>query len=157
MSRQVQPHARLLRSGRFSERGRPYIVTAVTWRRERIFVDLRLGRLVVRALRFEADRERAQTLAYVVMPDHLHWLFELACDEPLHRIIQGVKSYSAWTINQARGTAGAKVWQPGFHDHAVRREEDLRALARYIVANPLRAGIVDDIGRYPLWDAAWLE
>ena len=31
-----------------------------------------------------------------------------------------------------------------------------RAAARYIVANPLRAGLVKQIGDYPLWDAIWL-
>jgi hypothetical protein len=29
-------------------------------------------------------------------------------------------------------------------------------MARYIIANPLRAGLVDRIGDYPLWDAMWL-
>lgn len=26
-----------------------------------------------------------------------------------------------------------------------------------MVANPLRANLVDTIGDYPLWDAAWLD
>ncbi|MGH8412134.1 MAG: REP-associated tyrosine transposase, partial [Pseudomonas sp.] len=38
----------------------------------------------------------------------------------------------------------------------IRRDEDLPAVARYIVANPLRAGLVEKIGDYPLWDAVWL-
>jgi len=29
-------------------------------------------------------------------------------------------------------------------------------IARYIVANPLRAGLVSRVGDYPLWDACWL-
>jgi len=48
------------------------------------------------------------------------------------------------------------VWQPGFHDHALRKEEDVRAVARYVVANPLRAGLVQRIGDYPHWNAIWL-
>lgn len=48
------------------------------------------------------------------------------------------------------------VWQRTYHDHALRREEDLRAAARYVVANPLRAGLAEGIGDYPFWDAAWL-
>ena len=46
--------------------------------------------------------------------------------------------------------------QDGYHDHALRQEEDLRAVARYIIANPVRAGLVERIGDYPHWDAAWL-
>jgi hypothetical protein len=38
----------------------------------------------------------------------------------------------------------------------VRRQQDMRALARYVIANPLRAGLVESIGDYPLWDAIWL-
>lgn len=48
------------------------------------------------------------------------------------------------------------VWQRGFHDHALRREEDLRAVACYIVGNPLRAGLVQHVGDYPLWDTIWI-
>jgi putative transposase len=33
----------------------------------------------------------------------------------------------------------------------------LRNLARYVVANPLRAGLVDSIRDYPHWDAVWLD
>jgi hypothetical protein len=29
-------------------------------------------------------------------------------------------------------------------------------LARYVVANPVRAGLVQRVGQYPHWDAIWL-
>jgi hypothetical protein len=32
----------------------------------------------------------------------------------------------------------------------------LRDIARYIIANPLRAGLAESIGDYPHWDAIWL-
>jgi hypothetical protein len=48
------------------------------------------------------------------------------------------------------------LWQTGYHDRAIRDGEDLLPFARYIVANPLRAGLVEKIGDYPLWDASWL-
>jgi REP element-mobilizing transposase RayT len=46
--------------------------------------------------------------------------------------------------------------QRAFYDHALRQDEDVQGVARYIVANPLRAGLVENIGDYPLWDAIWL-
>jgi len=67
----------------------------------------------------------------------------------LSAVMQSVKGLSAKKI-------GRPIWQDGFHDHALRREEDLKATARYIVANPLRAGLVERIGDYPHWDAIWL-
>jgi hypothetical protein len=45
----------------------------------------------------------------------------------------------------------------GFHDHALHRDEDLKNLGLYVVANPLRAGLVKSLGDYPHWDAIWLR
>jgi REP element-mobilizing transposase RayT len=88
------------------------------------------------------------------MPDHLHWLIQLQ-DGSLDRLMQRFKSRSAKRVNARLGTDG-QVWQKGYHDHAVRVEDDIRQLARYVVANPVRAGLVRRVGDYPLWDAIWL-
>jgi REP element-mobilizing transposase RayT len=87
------------------------------------------------------------------MPDHWHGLLQLEGDGPLAGVMQNAK---ARAVNLARGRGGT-VWMPGFHDHALRHERDLLPCARYIVANPLRAGLVDRLGRYPYWDAVWLD
>ncbi len=146
-------HGRDLRKGRLSQSGRIYLITTVTQQRKPLFTDIFLGRIVVNVLRNESSR--VKTLAYVVMPDHLHWLIQLEADVPLGVVMQAVKSVSSHRINKSLGWKGC-VWQPRYHDHAVRREENIRALARYVIANPLRAGLVDTIGDYPLWDAIWL-
>ena len=44
----------------------------------------------------------------------------------------------------------------GYYDHAIRKEEDIKGLAHYIIANPLRAGLVTNINDYPHWDAVWM-
>ncbi len=67
----------------------------------------------------------------------------------LSRVVGAVKNVTAHQL-------GRRLWQAGFHDHGVRAEEDLRSMARYIVANPLRAGLVERLGDYPHWDARWL-
>ena len=46
--------------------------------------------------------------------------------------------------------------QRDFYDHAVRNDEALFEIARYIVANPLRAKLVDSVADYPHWYARWL-
>ena len=56
----------------------------------------------------------------------------------------------------AMGSSRRKIWQRGFYDRAIRKEDDLVTIARYIVANPLRAGIVKSAGQYSLWDAIWM-
>lgn len=149
-----KPHGAALRKGRCSDTGRAYLLTAVVEGRRPVFADWRIGRLLVAELRAEHESGRVNSLAWVVMPDHLHWLLTLEAGT-LGRLMQKVKSRSAIAIN-ARLHSAERLWQKGYHDHAVRAEEDLQSLARYVVANPLRANLVTSLSDYPLWDAIWL-
>ena len=150
------PHSRALRKGRYSSPHQIYLVTTVTQGRAPLFLEFPLGRCLVQALRHQQQCGAAETLAFVVMPDHLHWLFRLGTGHDLSSMVGFTKRMSADHINRQLGRPGRPVWQRGFHDHAVRREEEIRRLARYLVANPLRAGLVEHVGAYPLWDAVWL-
>ena len=69
--------------------------------------------------------------------------------DSLSQCVQRLKSLSSKALQSA-------LWQKGFHDRAVRKEEDLAAIARYIVYNPVRAGLVHKVGAYPHWDAVWI-
>ncbi|MGE8064328.1 REP-associated tyrosine transposase [Pseudomonas sp. NPDC089569] len=147
-------HAHRLRTGRYSAAGQVYLITTVVQKREPVFASFEQGRIVVDAFRKAQQEDLVLSLAWVVMPDHFHWLFELK-DSTLTCVMARTKSRIAVALNRSIGREGA-LWQHGFHDRAIRREEDLQAVARYIVANPLRAGLVKKIGDYPLWDAVWL-
>jgi len=151
--RNTKPHGRNLRTGRASEPGHIYLVTCVTDQRQPVFSDWRCGRLLVRVLMQE--QQRTETLAYVIMPDHLHWLMQLKEDVPLDKVMRGVKCISSDQINRLLSRSG-RLWQAGYHNRALRTTDNLVAAARYVVANPLRTGLVEKIGDYPLWDAAWL-
>ena len=144
----LKPRGSQLRRGRHSEPGRLYLITAATLNREQVFSELINARWVVQTLKNEASAYHVQTWAYVVMPDHLHWLMQLN-EENLSTVVGRVKRVSAARL-------GRRVWQSGFHDRAVRQEEDLRAMARYVIANPVRAGLVESVADYPHWDAIWL-
>jgi REP element-mobilizing transposase RayT len=137
-----------LRKGRHSQPGQIYLVTTTTRHREKVFADFAAARMLIGVLRAESAFSGSKTLAFVVMPDHLHWLFQLGQGE-LSAVVARIKSISARRL-------GRPVWQAGYHDRAVRREEDLPTLARYVVANPIRAGLVPRAGLYPHWDAVWL-
>lgn len=138
-----------LRKGRFSQTGLVYHITTVTQNRSPHFSSLVNGRKVVQQLMALHAEGRAQTLCYVVMPDHLHWLMVLH-EGALPAAVRLLKGRSAHAIGHA-------IWQPNYFDHAIRQDEDLRQIARYIVANPIRAGLVARVGDYSLWDAAWLD
>lgn len=148
------PQSHLLRRGRYSEPGRAYLITAVVHNRQPLFRNFHLGRLLVAEFKQAHELNLINSLAWVVMPDHFHWLFELK-DATLPQVVGRTTSLSTRSINHARGSK-ERFWQRGYHDRAIRTDEDLRKVARYIIANPLRAGLVEHIGDYPLWDAAWL-
>ncbi|MFL1514291.1 MULTISPECIES: REP-associated tyrosine transposase [Pseudomonas] len=143
-----------LRIGRFSEPGRIYLITAVVHQRQPFFADWRLGRLVVKQLREAQEDGWADFLTWVVMPDHVHCLLQLR-DRTLAEVMCRIKARSSRAVNLALGRQG-RLWQKGYHDRAVRKEEDLKDLARYVILNPVRAGLVTRVHDYPLWDACWL-
>ena len=138
-----------LRVGRYSESGRIYLITTATIGRRPVFEDFACARCVVREMRHLAEQGGVASLAWVVMPDHLHWLLQLGEHADLSDTIRALKGRSAHRL-------GGPLWQRASHDRALREEDDLLAAARYIVANPLRAGLVSRIGDYPHWDAIWL-
>jgi putative transposase len=140
-----------LRKGRHSEPGRHYFVTAATAERQPWFACFELARLVIGEMRVLHEERAVESLAWVLMPDHLHWLFALQQRQTLAHVV----NLSSRSINR-RLCRSAAVWQPAYHDHALRAEEDIREIARYIVANPLRAGLVRKLADYPHWDAVWL-
>ena len=143
-----------LRKGRFSQNHRAYFITTGLLERERrYFSDIYCARHVVAEMRSLHDNNAVTSLAWVIMPDHVHWLFQLEERIVLSDVIKRFKARSAQRVNAYLQRRGA-LWQKAFYDHAIREEEDLRGIARYIVANPLRAGMVAHVGDYPLWDAA---
>ncbi|MBX8539361.1 transposase [Pseudomonas cichorii] len=143
-----------LRIGRYSQSGQIYLVTSVVQGRYPIFSDWRLGRLVVEEFRRAQIQGQAKSLAWVVMPDHFHWLLELG-DCSLSRLMKQTKARSSLSIPKAAKREG-RLWQAGFHDRAIRCDESLCNVARYVVANPIRSGLVKRLGDYPLWDAIWV-
>ena len=144
-----------LRHGRVSIPGQVYFITTVTHEREPLFRNFAHARLAIGELRRLNDCALVTSLAWVVMPDHLHWLLALGHSHSISIVAKMLKGRTATAINRGSARRGA-VWQRAYYDHALRRDEDLAGVARYIVANPLRAGLVKKLGDYPHWDAVWL-
>ena len=149
-------HGCELRKGRDSTPRQIYLITTVTHQRQAIFADFHCARIVVNSLKYVEQARQVESLSYVIMPDHLHWLFSLRDYRSLQQVVSNIKRRSAYRINQHHNRSGATVWQAGFHDYALRKDDEIKDVARYIVANPLRAGLVNKIGDYPFWDAVWL-
>ena len=60
---------------------------------------------------------------------------------------------TAFRHNQLTGYAhhqahGNSLWQAGYHERVLRDDETTEAVARYILANPVRAGLSRQVGDY---------
>jgi len=147
----LPPGQHTLRRGRVSIPGQYYHVTCATVNRVPVFIDWSAGSPVVNALRAAERANDARTLAFCLMPDHLHWLLRLG-RLTLAQVVGQMKGRASRSCRVEDG----HLWQRGYYDHAIRTDENLLNVARYIIANPLRAGLVSRIGDYPLWDTIWL-
>ena len=88
-----------------------------------------------------------ELIAYCFMPDHVHLL------------VTGVDEASDGRKfdSQAKQLAGfyvarhhdVRLWQHYGYERILREEEDTLAIARYIIANPIRAGLAGSIFDYP--------
>ena len=87
----------------------------------------------------------------VVMPDHVHLLLTPLCDDngeiTLPEILQELKSVSAHKVNEYLGRKG-RLWQEESFDRALRKVEDWRAKADYIMGNPVRDGLAQNPYEY---------
>jgi REP element-mobilizing transposase RayT len=82
-------------------------------------------------------------LAYCVMPDHLHVLIEAQSDR---------SDFAA--LMKGFTHARRSLWQPGHRERVLRDDEESDAVARYILENPVRAGLSRTVGDYPF---AWSD
>ncbi|MFC3915085.1 transposase [Pseudaeromonas sharmana] len=143
-----------LRKGRYSHPGYVYMTTIVTHQRERHFAEWKIGRLVCHEMKQLHDLDEVNSLAWVIMPEHCHWLFQLRNIE-LARCMLKFKSRSALALNHHLQRSG-RIWQPGYYERAMRSDDEVKQAARYIIDNPVRRGLVNKIHDYPLWDAVWV-
>ena len=154
-----------LRKGRHSICHQVYCITTVTRNRDPLFTDMHTARLLVQELRRLHEDGDVSSLAWVIMPDHLHWLIQLSESDnydgrmnstlQLSDVIKRLKARSALAINRYHCRRGS-LWQHAYYDRAARKDDDIKCIARYIIANPLRAGLAQNITGYPHWDCIWM-
>jgi putative transposase len=93
-------------------------------------------------------------VAYCFMPDHVHLLVQttdLAGD--VARFARLGKQYAGYSYGRE---TGQRLWQPGWHDRLLRRSDDMIAVIRYVLQNPIRAGLAREVQEYPFVGSAIL-
>ena len=86
------------------------------------------------------------TDAYVFMPDHVHWVCEAQhAGASLPRFVSMFKQRTGFAWHQR---TGVRLWQKGYWERVLRVNDNSLSIARYIIENPVRAGLVRDARDY---------
>lgn len=124
-----------------------YLLTFCTLERQPFFLNSTTVSQTLLQFRKTSSEEALAILAYCFMPDHAHLLVEGSEDRSdLRRFSKLAKQRSGGI--HARLT-GEPLWQEGYHDRVLRESEDLLTIARYLLNNPIRAGLVATVIDYP--------
>ena len=117
-----------------------YFITTVALNRVKAFNDQGFAQFAIDVLIEIAKKLGFQISAYVVMPDHVHFVATAEVEgADLERL---VKDWKQKTGYEWRKKHKHKLWQKGYFDRVLRAEEHTLSVCRYVVENPVRAKIV---------------
>jgi putative transposase len=123
-----------------------YFLTICTDHRRPVFVCAPVVLPVLAQFRRSTARFGFAVLAYCFMPDHVHFLYEaMREDADLLSCISDAKQRSGYAFRRSNGN---RLWQVGFYDHVLRDDDRVPVVIRYIVENPVRAGLATRLGDY---------
>lgn len=123
-----------------------YFFTVVTANRRPCFGTQSALDVLRAGLRYVMVRRSFQLDAIVVLPDHLHCLWQLpAGDADYSNRWKMLKSY---VTRHMQGQPGP-LWQPRFWEHMIRDDEDRQRHIDYIHFNPVKHGLTNDPVAWP--------
>jgi putative DNA methylase len=120
-------------------------------RRVELYLDQGYGKCYLRDERVAAmaqnallyfDGERYRLAAWVVMPNHTHFLLTPLPKYPLGGIMHSLKSYTAHRANKILRRAG-QFWQEDYYDRYLRDYEHYVKTVAYIENNPVKARLCE--------------
>lgn len=94
------------------------------------------------------DGSRYRLICWVVMPNHVHVLFEQLPGWSLSKVVQSWKRYSSRQIGRLAFSTAGQLWHRDYWDRFIRGEQHLLNVVHYIENNPVKAGLVE---RPELW------
>lgn len=104
---------------------------------------------------FHFDGVRYNVLRWCIMPNHVHVLIEVKEGWTLNSIMHGWRSYTAHQANKILGRKG-DFWMDEYFDRFIRDERHMETVINYIDNNPIKAGLVDEVYKWP-WCSLGLQ
>jgi len=138
--------------------GATYFFTVVTFNRRKIFQSYQSILLLNEAMEYVVQRKPFQVLAYVILPDHIHYIWTLpegSSDYSTRwRLIKSYftrevcKDGRTSDVDSRKKKGEQDIWQRRFWEHLIRDETDLTRHIEYIHYNPVRHGLVDSANKW---------
>lgn len=150
MANYTKPGHRSLRKGRKSIHGKAYFITINTLRREKILLCGSYFNLIKDTLFWLENNGYIHLNCFVLMPDHIHFVFELIGNKNLGEI---VKSFKIFTTKKSRetGLREGKLWERAFFDHRIRTNGRFKQIIYYCYNNPAKFLKESELNDYPFW------
>jgi len=135
-----------LKDFNYASPGVAYHIAIGANEKQNIFTKPSINQMVTNTLKNSAKLYGYELIAYCLMPDHLHILVQAGEDaKDLREFVRGFKSYCSVATPVA---TNRKLWQRGFYEHILRKEENVADVAEYILNNPVRKGLVEERDQY---------
>jgi len=126
---------------------RPYFITINVYKKQRLFTQKNITDSLVKYLKEITEKDNFDIMTYCFMPTHVHLvLFGKNDDSDLCKFVKDFKQVTGYNYKQ---TFKNKLWVISFHDRVLRKEQNIKTLCRYVLKNPVRAGLVKSILDYP--------
>ena len=135
---------------RFYIPGSYYFFTVVTYKRRKFLTDDSARDCLRKAWRVVQNKRPFQTIAFCLLPDHLHCIWKMPDNDSdfsiRWRLIKTLFTKEFNRINKEKYSVGhSQIWQPRFWDHIIRDEVDFWNHINYIHYNPVKHGYVSEI------------
>lgn len=123
--------------------------------------DSRIAEIVANSMHFLNGKDYTMH-AFSIMSNHVHWVFTphlnarslteikssnplrfLSSEPPMSAIMKSIKGYSAREANKILNRKG-QFWEPESYDHEIENDASFNRIVRYVLNNPVKAGLVKD-------------
>lgn len=128
--------------------GYPHHVVQKGNNKDTVFLDEKDRWVYLYLLKKYAGKEACHTLAYCLMPNHVHLLIKPLRENSLSKTIQGLTLCYTQYFNKKYNKSG-RLWESRYYSCIVDKENYLWSATRYIEQNPKRAGMVNIEEEYP--------
>ena len=125
-----------------------YALRFATHARHRLFADAAVAEAARWQIVRTSELEGFALLAYCFMPDHVHLVVEGVHEtSDLKHFAKLAKQRVTFALQTQHGIAA--VWQEGYYERVLRSDEATDIVVRYVLENPVRAGLVRLAEEYP--------